>query len=69
MGAMLAAMNQAEGNIETYVNLLKACNAPDFKASAVNENSPAEDKDRLQYLHDQLVDKGYYEKAGLGAKK
>ena len=68
MGAMLTVMNQTEGNIETYNSLLKACNVPDFKASSVNENSSAEDKTRLQYLHDQLVDKGYYDKAGLNNK-
>lgn len=68
IGVMLTVMNQTEGNIETYNSLLKSCNAPDFKASSVNENSSTEDKTRLQYLHDQLVDKGYYDKAGLGNK-
>lgn len=66
MGAMLAAMNQAEGNIETYNKLLKDINMPNFKASSINENSSPEDKNRLEYLHGILVEKGYYEKAGLG---
>ena len=65
MGAMLSCMNQLEGNIETYNKLLKELNATSFKASAITEESSSEDKMRLEYLHDTLVEKGYYEKAGL----
>ena len=68
MGAMLSTMNQLEGNIETYNKLLRDINAVNFKASSVNEGSSAEDKNRLEYLHGVLVEKGYYEKAGLGSK-
>ncbi len=69
LGEMLAAMNQAEGNVETFNKMKEACNAQNFKAKAVNENSSPEEKARLQYFYDQLVDKGYYEKAGLGKKQ
>ena len=65
MSAMLKAMNEAEGNIESYSKMLRDINAEDFKASSVNEKSSAEDKNRLEYLYNALVEKGYYEKANL----
>ena len=68
MREMLIAMNRDEGNIETYNKMLRDINAASFKASDVNEQSSQEDKNRLEYLHSLLVEKGYYDKAGLGAK-
>ena len=68
MGAMLNAMNQAEGNIETYTKMLRELNATDFKASSVTEESPEGDKVKLEYLHSALVEKGYRTKAGLDKK-
>lgn len=67
IGQMLSAMNANEGSIATWTKILADTNCPNFMATAVNENSSEEDKARLVYLHDVLVEKGYYEKAGLGA--
>lgn len=68
MGAMLSCMNQLEGNIETYNKMLKELNAVNFKASSVTEDSSPDDKMKLEYLHNALVEKGYYAKAGLDKK-
>ena len=65
MTEMLKAMQASEGNIETYMGMLRDINAANFKATSVTEASSEEDKNRLQYLYDTLVEKGYYEKAGL----
>ena len=66
IGTMLTWMNANEGSVDTYNKMKKDINCPNFLVTSVNEKSSEEDKNRLIYLHGLLVEKGYYDKAGLG---